>query len=191
MQHPQHLQPPNTGHGFAKNGEGAVAAALHGGTDVNCGCYYAKYLASALDHSAVSPATVDLAAGRVMNALIRTGQLDQLGRNSSYANTPLSVVDSAEARLLALEAARQSIVLLQNRAIPSIRPGGHRDISDGGSLSRPLIRTPNPPSNPNLNPTPIPNPTYIPKPTPTALTTPHLNSKLKPKSLSLSPPPPA
>lgn len=36
------------GHAFAKDGTAAVAEAINGGTDVNCGCYYQKYLSYAL-----------------------------------------------------------------------------------------------------------------------------------------------
>ena len=36
------------GHDFVKTGNEAVAAALSGGTDVNCGCYFQNWLEYAL-----------------------------------------------------------------------------------------------------------------------------------------------
>ena len=112
--HSQYVHP---GHGFAVDGEDAVKKALAGGTDSNCGCYFSKYLLSAVKNSKVSPETVDLAAGRILTALLRTGQLDDAGRSSAYTQIPKSEVDSAHARKLALEAAEQSIVLLQNTPV--------------------------------------------------------------------------
>ena len=107
------------GHGYAKDGPDAVNKALTGGTDINCGCYYEKYLLSSLNDTKVAPKSVDLAAGRVMNALLQTGQLDSTGKNSSYTRIPLSEVDSPGARQLAREAAQQSIVLLRNDPVGS------------------------------------------------------------------------
>ena len=72
-----------------------MAAALKGGTDLNCGCYYERYLAYALGNKTVPVPEVDLAAGRVIFALIRTGALDAAGAASPYAKVPKSLVDDA------------------------------------------------------------------------------------------------
>ena len=60
------------GHGYVKTGNEAVVAALNGGTDVNCGCYYKNWLDYALGNKTdgLTSAAVDLAAGRVAFALI-------------------------------------------------------------------------------------------------------------------------
>jgi beta-D-xylosidase 4 len=105
------------GHGYVKTGTEAVAAALTGGTDVNCGCYFSNWLEYALGNhtSGLNASSVDLAAGRVINALIRTGELDAEGAASPFTRIPTTVVDNAAARALAREAGQQSIVLLENR----------------------------------------------------------------------------
>ena len=118
------------GHDFVKTGNEAVAAALSGGTDVNCGCYFQNWLEYALGNktSGLTSAAVDLAAGRVINALISTGELDAEGAASPYTKIPTSVVDNDAARALAREAGQQSIVLLENKAV-------------GGSKLLPLSKT--------------------------------------------------
>ena len=107
------------GHNFVSTGNEAVAAALFGGTDVNCGCYYKNWLNYALGNktSGLTSTAVDLAAGRVANALIRVGALDAEGMSSPFTKIPTTVVDNAAARALAMEAAQQSIVLLENRPV--------------------------------------------------------------------------
>lgn len=107
------------GHDFVKTGNEAVAAALFGGTDVNCGCYYQNWLNYAIGNktSGLASTNVDLAAGRVVNALIRIGALDAEGMSGPFTKIPTTIVDNAAARALALEAAQQSIVLLENRPV--------------------------------------------------------------------------
>ena len=51
-----------------------MVKALEGGTDYNCGCYFEKYLLPALNASKLDSQRLDLAAGRIINALLRTGQ---------------------------------------------------------------------------------------------------------------------
>ena len=89
----------------------------------------------------VSPKALDLAAGRVFYALMRTGQLDSQGRASPYTKIPKSVVNDAKARALVLEAARQSIVLLQNKpptgtADTTATAAGKEEVAGAGSKDR-------------------------------------------------------
>jgi len=58
--------------------------------------------------------TIDIAAKRLFIARFRLGMFDPVER-LPYAQIPYSVLDSAKHRALALEAARKSIVLLENR----------------------------------------------------------------------------
>lgn len=58
---------------------------------------------------------IDLAAGRITHAAIRTGGLDAEGHASPYASIPTTKINDPAAVQLALEAAQQSIVLLQNK----------------------------------------------------------------------------
>ncbi|MDD8020448.1 MAG: glycoside hydrolase family 3 C-terminal domain-containing protein [Acidobacteriota bacterium] len=91
----------------------AAAMALKAGTDLNCGRAYAALL-EAVRKGLVDEATVDVAVKRLFTARFRLGMFDPEKR-VAYARIPYSVVDSPKHRLLALEAARQSIVLLQNK----------------------------------------------------------------------------
>ncbi len=91
----------------------AAAMALKAGTDLNCGRAYAALL-EAVKKGLVDEATIDIAVKRLLTARFRLGMFDPEER-VAYAGIPYSVVDSPKHRLLALEAARQSIVLLQNK----------------------------------------------------------------------------
>ena len=61
----------------------------------------------------VTDADIDTAATRVLRARMRLGIFDS-GKDNPYARIPASVIGSAEHQRIALEAARQSIVLLKN-----------------------------------------------------------------------------
>lgn len=91
----------------------AAAMALKAGTDLNCGRAY-RALLEAVKTGLVDESTVDTALKRLFIARFKLGMFDPTDR-VPYANIPYSVVDSPKHRLLALEAARKSIVLLQNK----------------------------------------------------------------------------
>ncbi|MCX8159689.1 MAG: glycoside hydrolase family 3 C-terminal domain-containing protein [Candidatus Saccharicenans sp.] len=91
----------------------AAAMALKAGTDLNCGRAYSALL-EAVKRGLVDEAAVDTAVRRLFVARFRLGMFDPVER-VPYARIPLSVLDSPEHRRLALEAARKSIVLLQNK----------------------------------------------------------------------------
>lgn len=58
---------------------------------------------------AVTSTDIDRAAGRLVHAMIRLGQLDEEGMTSEYTQIPTSEVASAAHQQLALEAVRQSL----------------------------------------------------------------------------------
>ena len=107
----------------------AAVAAIKAGTDMNCGCEYAAHLADAVANGTVSSHEIDLAAGRITHAVIRTGGLDPQGEDSPYTKIPRTKINDDAAAQLALEAAQQSIVLLQNK------PAG----GDANASGRPLL----------------------------------------------------
>eukprot|EP01043_Picozoa_sp_COSAG02_P087767 COSAG02_NODE_24986_length_672_cov_0.471204_1_plen_174_part_01 len=109
----------------------AAVVAIKAGVDMNCGCEYAAHLANAVENGTVTHGDIDLAAGRITHAVIRTGGLDPQGKDSPYVSIPTTKVNDDEAAQLALEAAQQSIVLLQNKHV-----GGMKDSS--GSPLLPL-----------------------------------------------------
>jgi beta-glucosidase len=99
-------------HGFAPDKATAAAMALRAGTDQNCGDSYPA-LIEALDRGLITGAEIDRSVKRVMLARARLGQFDPDDMNP-YTAIPLSVLHSGKHRDLALDAARASIVLLEN-----------------------------------------------------------------------------
>jgi beta-glucosidase len=101
------------GHGVARSLEEAAALALDAGTDLSCGHEFLA-LAKAKERGLVTEAAIDRAATRLFAARFRLGMFDPPAA-VRWAATPMSVVDSAAHRELARQAARESIVLLENR----------------------------------------------------------------------------
>ncbi len=90
----------------------AAAMAVKAGTDLNCGRCYAT-LVEGVKKGLLEEAVIDTAVKRLFIARFRLGLFDP-PESVSYTQIPYSVVDSMKHRHLALEAARKSIVLLQN-----------------------------------------------------------------------------
>ena len=99
-------------HNFSKTAEEASAIAVKRGTDLECGDSY-KALVSAVKQGLISEAEIDRAVKRLFEARFRLGMFDP-PELVPYAKIPFSTNDSAEHRQLALQAARESIVLLKN-----------------------------------------------------------------------------
>ena len=70
-------------------------------------------LKGAVEQGLIDEATIDESVGRLFEARIRLGMFDP-PEEAPYANIPIEVVDSPAHRALALQAARESIVLLKN-----------------------------------------------------------------------------
>jgi beta-D-xylosidase 4 len=102
-----------SGHHYTSTVEDTVAVALHAGTDIDCGSFYAKHTQQALDNKTIVEADIDQALERAFNVLIRLGYFDP-PEQQPYRHITKDEVDTAESRQLALEAAEQSIVLLKN-----------------------------------------------------------------------------
>jgi beta-glucosidase len=101
------------GHHFATSPEQGDADAVKAGTDLDCGSAY-KALTKAVGEHLVSESEIDTAVTRLFTARMRLGMFDPPAAVPFNA-IPYSEVDSAAHRELALEAARESIVLLKNR----------------------------------------------------------------------------
>ena len=99
-------------HHFVKTAEEASAVALKRGTDIECGDTY-RALVAAVKQGLVSEAEIDRAVKRLFEARFRLGMFDP-PEMVPYAKIPFSANDSPEHRQLALEAARESVVLLKN-----------------------------------------------------------------------------
>jgi beta-glucosidase len=107
-------------HLLVKSPAEAAALAVKNGCDLECGCTYniaCDYgeLNEAVNQGLLTEEDLDRAVRRLFSARFRLGMFDP-AEKVRYSQIPYNVVDSAEHRELALEAARQSLVLLKNQA---------------------------------------------------------------------------
>jgi beta-glucosidase len=100
------------GHGFVMSLDQASALSLKAGTDLTCGPQY-KVLDRALDDRLISTEDIDRAVRRLFEARFRLGMFDP-PTSVPWSKLTLADVDTANNRRVALEAARESIVLLKN-----------------------------------------------------------------------------
>jgi beta-glucosidase len=105
-------------HALVDSAAEAAALAVKTGCDLECGCTYdipCDYgqLEQAVELGLLIEADLDRSVKRLFMARFRLGMFDPDDR-VSYSGIPYSVVDSADHRKLALEVARQSLVLLKN-----------------------------------------------------------------------------
>lgn len=99
---------------YVKTKEAAATLSIKAGLDLECGDdVFMNHMKEAYDRYMVTDADIDSAAYRVLRARVKLGLFDDPAHNP-YSRIPVSVIGSAEHRDLALEAARQSIVLLKN-----------------------------------------------------------------------------
>ncbi len=101
------------GHGVAPSLERAAALALNAGTDLSCGNEFLA-LAHAKAQGLVTEAAIDRAATRLFATRFRLGFFDPPAA-VRWEATPASVIDAPAHRELARVAARESLVLLENR----------------------------------------------------------------------------
>ncbi|KAH7288222.1 hypothetical protein KP509_31G017600 [Ceratopteris richardii] len=108
----------------------AVADSILAGLNLNCGNFLASYTAKAVAQGKLSESKVDESLSYLYTVLMRLGYFD--GDPSSqmhFGSLSASDVCTVEHRELALDAARQGIVLLKNNA------------TNGLPLSQPTIKT--------------------------------------------------
>ena len=91
----------------------AAAMGIQAGCDQNCGYTFQQHLRKSVDLNLVSEADIARAVTRALTGRFLLGEFDP-AENVPYSKISFGVVDSPEHRALALEAARQSIVLLKN-----------------------------------------------------------------------------
>jgi beta-glucosidase len=99
---------------YVKTKEAAATLSIKAGLDLECGDdVYITPLLNAYKQYMVSQAEIDTAAYRVLRARMLLGFFDNPTSNP-YSKIPVSVIGSEKHKELALESARQSIVLLKN-----------------------------------------------------------------------------
>ena len=101
-------------HKYVKTKEAAATLSIKAGLDLECGddVYYEPLL-NAYKQYMVSDADIDSTAYHVLKARMRLGLFDN-GKNNPYTKISPSIIGSKLHQRVALEAARQCIVLLKN-----------------------------------------------------------------------------
>ena len=100
------------GHQFVMSLDQAAALSVRAGTDLSCGPQFRTLTRSLADRMLFAE-DIDRAVRRLFEARIRLGMFDPPER-VPWSKLSLNDVDTAEHRALALQAARESIVLLKN-----------------------------------------------------------------------------
>ena len=100
-------------HHVTKTPEQSAAMALKNGCDLNCGCTY-EHLMKAYNKGLVTAEDINTSFKRLAMTWLKLGMFD---KETEFDDIPYSVVACREHRETAVEAARQSIVLLKNDGI--------------------------------------------------------------------------
>lgn len=93
--------------------EESAALAVNNGCDLNCGKVF-EHLRNAIKEGMISEETIDQSVKRLFRTRFKLGMFDPEDM-VPYNNIPYEVNDSEEHRQLALETARESMVLLKNK----------------------------------------------------------------------------
>lgn len=102
-------------HKYVKTKEAAATLSIKAGLDLECGDdVYDAPLLSAYRQYMVTDADIDSAAYRVLRARMQLGLFDS-GEKNPYTKISPDVIGSAEHQEVALNAARECIVLLKNQ----------------------------------------------------------------------------
>ncbi|XP_010527498.1 PREDICTED: probable beta-D-xylosidase 6 [Tarenaya hassleriana] len=99
---------------YTKTPEEAVADALNAGVDINCGTYMLRNTHSAIELGKVREDQIDEALLHLFSVQLRLGLFDGDPRKGQFAKLGLDDICDPSHRKLALEAAKQGIVLLKN-----------------------------------------------------------------------------
>ena len=100
-------------HGFSPSRADAAASAVIAGTDVECGSEY-KSLPEAMKAGKITEEQINTSLKRLLKARFELGDFDP-DNMVEWTKIPMSVVASKEHKQQALQIARESMVLLQNR----------------------------------------------------------------------------
>ncbi|PHT50760.1 putative beta-D-xylosidase 6 [Capsicum baccatum] len=108
------VQVMHDNHKYGKTPEDSVAFALKSGMDVDCGDYLKKYTKSAITQKKISEVHIDRALHNLFAIRMRLGLFNGNPQKQIFGNISPSVVCAPQHQELALEAARNGIVLLKN-----------------------------------------------------------------------------
>ena len=106
-------------HNVVETPEQAVAIGVRAGTDVECGSLY-RHLPEAVKNGWITEKEIDTSLRRLLLARMKLGDFDP-DEMVEWTKIPESVVASKEHKQLALQMAREGIVLLKNNGILPLR----------------------------------------------------------------------
>ncbi|KAL4271604.1 hypothetical protein GQ457_13G010000 [Hibiscus cannabinus] len=101
---------------YTKAPEDAVVDVLRAGMDLNCGSFLQKYTKSAILQKKLPESIIDRALHNLFAIRMRLGLFNGNPVNNPFGNIGTDHICSPEHQILALEAARNGIVLLKNDA---------------------------------------------------------------------------
>ncbi|KAM1286510.1 hypothetical protein ACFX2J_000558 [Malus domestica] len=99
---------------YTKSPEDAVADVLKAGTDIDCGTYLLRNTLSTIKQGKVQEEDIDKALLNLFSVQLRLGLFNGDPRKGKFGSLGAQDVCTSEHKTLALEAARQGIVLLKN-----------------------------------------------------------------------------
>lgn len=100
-------------HKVTEGPQESVKLALENGCDLNCGCTY-EHILAALENGKLSEEPIEKSIRRLLATWFKLGFFD---KETEYDDIPYSTVACKKHREAALEAARQSMVMLKNDGI--------------------------------------------------------------------------
>ena len=116
-------------HKFVKEPATAATLSIKAGLDLECGDeVYVEPLKYAYKMSMVSDEDIDRAARRVLTARMRLGLFDS-GENNPYTKISPDVIGSEKHQEIALQTAREAIVLLKNNKILPLKKGKIKSVA--------------------------------------------------------------
>lgn len=115
---------------YTQTPEEAAADAIKAGLDLDCGPFLALHTADAIKLGHITENDLNLALANLLTVQMRLGMFDGEPSAHPYGNLGPKDVCTPAHQELALEAARQGIVLLQNKGntLP-LSPTRHRTIA--------------------------------------------------------------
>lgn len=122
-------------HHFVPTAVEAAALAVTAGCDINCGTTLQENLGEAVSQMLISESKLDESLARSFTGRFLLGTYDPPEQNP-YHTIPVSCLESEEHRNLALEAARQSVVLFKNEnATLPLKKGGLKKVAVIGPMA--------------------------------------------------------
>ncbi|XVE86908.1 hypothetical protein DITRI_Ditri18aG0073400 [Diplodiscus trichospermus] len=100
---------------YTRKPEDAVAAVLKAGMDINCGSYLLRHTQTTIEEGKLQEKDIDRALLNLFSVQLRLGLFDGDPRNGQFGELGPQEICTSAHKMLALEAARQGIVLLKNK----------------------------------------------------------------------------